>query len=187
MHLEDLIMRVESSANWRAEKAVQYPDDKRNLRCSEALRELGRRLNELPADNEHACAYEAVVERLVELEAYDDRTSRHESEHIGRYGFNYPADGDPEAFLIDLVEQYQEWVSEAEEEAAKEERERAYEAACEAADEEAKEAAEEEAKEAAEEAAKEAAEAAYKEAYEEAYKEAYEEAYRDALIRALEE
>jgi hypothetical protein len=30
MHLEQLIEKVESSADWRADKAEQYPDDARN-------------------------------------------------------------------------------------------------------------------------------------------------------------
>jgi flagellar biosynthesis/type III secretory pathway protein FliH len=186
MYLESLIQSVETSAEWRAGKAAQYPDDKRNRSSSKALFLLAKNLAELPADDKHVQAYEAIHERLLELDLIS-RVSEHESQYIGRYGFDYPQDGDPEDFLASLTEEYQEWVDEAEEEAAEEEREEAYEAACEAADEEAKEIADETAKEAAEEAAKEAAEEAYKEAYEEAYKEAYEEAYREALINAIQE
>jgi hypothetical protein len=180
MHLENLIASVESSSEWRAGKAAQFPGDKRNQRSSDALAELTRRLSELAADNEAARAYEAVVERLLELDE-TERLVGYESRYVGKYGFDYPADGDPDDFLSSLTEQYLEWVSEAEEEAATEERERAYAAACEAADEEAKEAADEAAREVAEEAAKEAAEQAYREAY----RKAYEEAHKAALIRIM--
>lgn len=188
MQLETLIMQVESSAEWRADKAKQYPDDTRNVRCSEALSELAKNLSGLPAGNPHAMAYEAAVERLVDLDADAcSRMSEHENRYTGRYGFDYPADGDPEEFLSDLTGQYQEWIAEAEVEAAEEERERAYEAAKKVAGEEAKEAAAQAAREVAEKAAKEAAEEAYREAYDETYKEAYEEAYREALLRQLNE
>jgi hypothetical protein len=189
MYLEQLIEKVESSADWRAGKAEQYPDDTRNMRSSRALEKLAKRLKALPDDDEDGTAYEAVVRRLVES-GYDRLMlglSEHESQYVGRYGFDYPQDGDPASFLSALTEHCQELVDEAKEEEAEEERERAYEDAKETADEEAKEAAHEAAKEAAEEAAKEAGEEAYKEAYEETYKEVYEEAYREALIEALQD
>jgi len=187
MHLEQLIEKVESSADWRAGKAEQYPDDNRNLRSSQALTKLAARLKALPKNDPRGLAYEEAVERLVEIDCDSEMLGviENESQFIGRYGFDYPQDGDPASFLEALTEDCQEAIKEAEEKAAEEEREEAYEEAKETADEEAKEAAHEAAKEAAEEAAKEAAEEAYKEAYEEAYKEAYEEAYREALIEAL--
>lgn len=184
MSLEMLIGNVESSADWRAEKAKQYPDDKRNVRSSEALKELARNLRQIPAGDETAVAYSAVVDRLVDLDE-GDRISEYESPFIGRYGFDYPTDGDAADFLSVLVEEYQGWVKEAEERQAEEEREQAYEAASEAADEQAREVAHEAAEEIAKEVAREVAEQAYKEAYDEAYKEAYEEAYKEALIEAL--
>ena len=186
MYFKQLITNVQSSAEWRAQKAEQYPEDKRNLRSSEALTKLADNLRALSGNDENVVAYEAAVARLSKDDDGVRRVVEHESAFIGRYGFGYPQDGDPADFLAVLTEQYQEWVTEAEESAAEEEREQAYEEAKETADEAAKEAAHEAAKEAAEEAAKEAAEEAYKEAYDEAYKEAYEEAYREALIEALD-
>jgi hypothetical protein len=183
MHLEMLVESVESSACWRSQKADQYPDDKRNQRSSAALEKLAERLRKLPTDNEHAQTYEAILERLVELDqAY--QISEHESHYIGRYGFDYPEDGDPEAFLTGLNEHYQELVEEAEEEKAEEERERAYETACQTAGEEAKAIADKGAREVAEKVAKQAAEKAYKKAYAGTYEETYDEAYRKALIEA---
>jgi hypothetical protein len=113
MHLENLIASVESSSEWRAGKAAQFPDDKRNQQSSDALAELTRRLRKLPADNEAARAYEAVVERLVELDE-TERLVGYESRYVGRYGFDCPADGDPDDFLSSPTRQYLEWLSEAE-------------------------------------------------------------------------
>jgi hypothetical protein len=188
--IHDLIARVEASAEWRAQKAKQYANDRRNAQSSQALAKLGQNLKALPADDENIIAYEAVMDRLEKLDEgrnFAYRVSVHQTEYISRYGFTYPADGDPADFLSALTEEYQEWVDEAEEEVAEEEREAAYEEAAEIADEAAKEAADEIAKEAAEEAAKEAAEEAYKETYDEVYKEAYDEAYKEALTDALRE
>jgi DNA repair exonuclease SbcCD ATPase subunit len=190
-HLKRLAERVDSSASWRAEKAKQYPDDKRNERSSAALGKLAARLMQLSSDDEHASAYEEAMDRAVELDEKSGsllyRITELETPYVGRYGFDYPQDGDPAPFLEGLTEEIVELAEAEEEERAKEEDEARYEAAREAADEEAKEAAHEAAREAAEEAAKEAAEQAYREAYDEAYKEAYDEAYREALIRALED
>lgn len=180
---EGLIMSVESSAQWRAEKAEQYPDDSRNARSSHALKKLAEKMHALPADDEYVLAYEAVMARMDDDDLY--RVSEHESQFIGRYGFDYPQDGDPSDFLGALTEYCQELIDEAEERTAEEERDHAYEEAKGAAGEEAQEAAHKVAKVAADETAKKAADAAYKEAYAKAYKETYDEAYRAALIEAL--
>ena len=66
MHLEQLIERVESSADWRAGKADQYPDDNRNVRSSQALIKLAKRLRALPRGDKNRAAYEAVMNRLME-------------------------------------------------------------------------------------------------------------------------
>jgi hypothetical protein len=186
-HLEQLVLQVVSSADWRASKAEQYPDDKRNIKSSQSLTRLAKKLSVLPADDERVAAYGEVMDRAVELEnpLYD--ISQAHSRYIGRYGFDYPQDGDPAVFLDELTEECQGFVAAEEEQITEAESEERYEAAKEVAGEAAKEAAHEAAKEAAEEAAKEAAEEAYKEAYDETYKEVYDEAYKEALIEALED
>lgn len=187
-HQEQLVLRVEASAAWRASKAEHYPDDKRNARSSQALTKLGRKLKMLPADNKCLGTYAAVIDRAVALRASSvlSDVSEDESEYIGRYGFDYRQEGDPEAFLDGLTDEIRPLIEAAEEEIAEEKREAEYEAAKEAADETAKEAAHKAATETAEAAAKAAAEEAYKEAYEETYKETYEEAYREVLLAELE-
>jgi hypothetical protein len=186
-HLALLVQQVESSAEWRASKAEQYPNDRRNIKSSQSLTRLAEKLNALPLDDEHVTAYEEMMDRAVELEnpLYD--ISQAHSRYIGRYGFDYLQDGNPVVFLDELTEECQGFVSAEEEQIAEAESEERYVAAKEAADEAAKEAAHEAAKEAAEEAAKEAADEAYKEAYDETYKEVYDEAYKTALIEAVED
>jgi hypothetical protein len=183
---EQLEMAVSSSSEWRAEKAAQYPNDKRNISSCESLAKLAKKLEALPLNNPHLVAYAEMMERAIELEDVVTRISEIESPYIGRYGFDYPQTGAPAAFLKGLTQEIATLVEEEEERVKEEKLEADYEEAKEAADEAAKEAADEAAKEAAEEAAKEAAEEAYKEAYEETYKEAYEEAYKEALIEALQ-
>ena len=166
MDLESLIREVESSVQWRADKATEYPNDKRNRTSAESLSKLAKNLRRLSTDNVCVRAYEAAIDRLVALEAdWGEYTSR----QIGRYGFDYPLDGDPKPFLEHLTEHYQGQIAEAEKKSAEAERERAYEEACEAADEQAREAAGKQAREIATEVAKEAAEQAYKQAYDVAY------------------
>jgi hypothetical protein len=189
-HISDLVNRVDSSAWWRSNKAAQYPDDKRNVTSSESLTKLGKHLAALPPDDEHVVAYEELMEEAVGLEESGDllvEISTFETRFIGRYGFDYPQDGDPAEFLAELTGECRELVNAAKELIDQADAEERYEAAKETADEAAKEAAHEAAHEAAEEAAKEAAEEAYRETYEETYREVYEEAYREALTEALEE
>ena len=183
--IDFLIEHVESSADWRAEKAARYADDRRNRRSSDSLTKLAQELRELSADNEHAKTYDSLVERLFEVDQ-GHQISEHESHYIGRYGFDYPVDGDAEEFLSCLNEQYREWVDEADEKTAEEERKRTHTAAQEINGEEARQAAAEAAKEAAEEAAKEAADEAYQEAYDETYKEVYEKVYRETLTELVQ-
>jgi hypothetical protein len=182
----EIVEAIKSSAEWRDSKAEQYPDDKRNTSSSRSLSNLAKKLGALRPDNQHLVAYAEVMTRAIDLDDALSRIIEFQSRYIGRYGFDYPQDGDPAAFLDALTEEYGHLIKDAEDKAAEEKRDEEYEAAKEAADEAAKEAADEAAKEAAEEAAKEAADEAYKEAYEETYKEVYDEAYKEALIEALQ-
>jgi hypothetical protein len=177
MDLESLIGEVESSVEWRTYKATEYPNDKRNRTSAESLSKLAKNLRKLSSDNRHVRAYEAALDRLVALEADWNNIGEYTSLRIGRYGFDYPLDGDPEPFLEHLTEHYQQQIAEVGKRSDEAERERAYKEACEAADEQAREAAHEQASEIAKEAAKEA--------YDQTYKMAYDEAYMEALIEAV--
>src|SRR5437588_5939298 len=129
-----LVQQVESSADWRANKADQYPDDTRNVRSSKALYKLAENLKELPAGDEHAAAYNDLMGRAIE-KGLDDALNEitgESSSFIGRYGFNYPQDGNPAGFLDALTEICRGIVEEAEEQLAKAEEEERFEAAQEA-------------------------------------------------------
>jgi hypothetical protein len=185
---EQLVLAVEGSSWWRAEKAEQYPDDERNVSSSESLAKLAERLQALPRDDVHLVAYAEAIDRAVELSKECDllsNISRTESQYIGRYGFDYPEDGDPSEFLESLTQEIESLIEDVEERVKDERLEAEHEAAAEEADEAAKADADEIAKEVAEEVAKKAAQEAYKEAYEKAYSEAYDEAQKEALIEAL--
>ena len=124
-HLYDLAERVEASGHWRAGKARQFPDDKRNIRSSESLISLAEKLRELPPeDREAAIAYANVMQRIDDL---DDLDVAHEiigvqSQYISRYGFAYPADGNPALFLAGLAEQLAEIVEREESELSEKKR-----------------------------------------------------------------
>lgn len=45
--IDFLIEHVEASADWRAEKAARYADDRRNRRSSDSLTKLAQELREL--------------------------------------------------------------------------------------------------------------------------------------------
>jgi hypothetical protein len=183
-YVSQLVERVEDTAEWRAEKAQQYPDDKRNEHSSDALRALAERLGALPRDGRSARAYNETMERALEFDL-GISISETEREYIGRYGFDYPQDGDPEAFIEMLMEAIRDELSDAEEAADEAKREAEYKVAAEAADEQAKADAAEAAKEAAEEAAKEAAAEAYKKAHDKIFKKTYDDVYKAALIDEL--
>jgi hypothetical protein len=184
-HLDELLSRVEESADWRDQKAAEYPNDKRNSRSSEALKTLAQNLGSLPPET--AATYENLMDRAVEHPNALYRISEVEQRYISRYGFDYPQDGNPAPFLEGLTEEVAEIVEDAEGLAKEDEDEAKYEAAEKAADEAAKEAARQAASGVAEEAATAAAEKAYKKTYEETYREVYGETYKKALIEALAE
>ena len=180
-HIDMLLTSVEGSSEWRADKAAQYPDDKRNIRSSEALAKLAQRLKTLPDGHPKLGAYSELLQCAIDADCDLSDYSAFESSYIGRYGFDYPEDGDPETFMDGLIEELTECVEEAVKRVKEQEDEKAFQAlkerADEAAKEEAHEAADEAAKEAAEEAAKEAAQEAYTKAHKETYENTYKEVY----------
>ena len=183
---DQIVDRVSASAEWRFEKARQYPDDRRNIRSSQALRTLAENLQALPLDDPKLAAYAEMMERSdVLVDTQPELLFETENQAIGRYGFDYPEDGEPSAFLDGLTRQFADLLEEADEELAEQKAEADHERALAAADEGTKRAAQEVANKKAEAAAKEAAEAAYKRAYDSAYEEAYGEAYRTALADAI--
>jgi hypothetical protein len=106
-NLEQLIDQVEGSSYWRARKAEEYPGDHRNVTSSESLARLAERLRELPPDDPNVAAYQAAMDDLLAAEDIDSALvdlSEDQSRYIGRYGFDYPEDGDPAEFLQAMTE-----------------------------------------------------------------------------------
>ena len=116
-----LVLAVENAAKWRATRAEQHPADQRNISSSQLLATLAKRLESLPVNNPHLTAYIDVMERAVAI-AVAKRSVLHalsnvESQFIGRYGFEYPRDGDdnPAPFLFVLTREITDLVEEEEE------------------------------------------------------------------------
>ena len=115
---EQLIYRVEGTAEWRTRKSEEYPDDERNIRSSRCLELLATNLRELPPDHPKLLrlwrlefgfgdldpALEPPEEELTDrvLEFSDSL-----SEELRQYGFQFDADGDPENFLSALISAYE--------------------------------------------------------------------------------
>ncbi len=104
-----LVEKIEGQADWREQKAAEYPEDGRNGRSAKALRVLASRLKELPA----------TYPKLRELWRlwYGLRKPRDpnplkepwpfievEIESIRVYGFYNEANGDPEEFLTEWIQ-----------------------------------------------------------------------------------
>ena len=100
-----VIARVQTTAEWRRDKARQYPGDRRNRDTAEALEELARELAALPAEE---------FQKLDELQTRAGETgdrlsdiSEAEDQLLGRYGGNDRGSGDARDFLKDLCEIYE--------------------------------------------------------------------------------
>jgi hypothetical protein len=116
-----LVLAVENAATWRAGRAEQYPADKRNIRSAQSLAALTKRLEALSVNNPHLAAYIEIMERAVAVAVAKrsvlHRISNLASQCIGRYGFDYPQDGNdnPAPFLFVLTREITDLVEEEEE------------------------------------------------------------------------
>ena len=107
-----LVMDVEGTASWRAEKAVQYPEDTRNIDSSRALSALAVRLKELPPEHPKLRELWRLQFGLVRPGevSKDDLAitfGEAQSELLKRYGFDAPEEGDPNQFLTELIAAFQ--------------------------------------------------------------------------------
>src|SRR5579864_3751949 len=115
-----LVLAIENAAKWRARRAEQHPADKGNISSSQSLAALAKGLESLPVNNPHLAAYVDIMARAVTV-AVAKRSVLHdlssiESQCIGRYGFDYPLDGNdnPAPFLFVLTREITDLVEEEE-------------------------------------------------------------------------
>jgi hypothetical protein len=91
---ECLINEIECSAEWRREKAAEYPDDRRNEACASALERLAVEMRAL--SDAHP-----LLARLYHLWQIDERTEP--DTIIPRYGFDTDEERGAENFLMQLI------------------------------------------------------------------------------------
>ena len=91
--------QIERTAEWRAQKTDENPDDPRNTESAEALATLAKRLRDLPPLHQGIISLRRM-EKRIEPFAF----SRITSENLSRYGFGTGEDGDPERFLDGLID-----------------------------------------------------------------------------------
>lgn len=99
---DSLALAVENTAAWRAEKAEEYPEDRRNARSAAALRDLAAGVSELPDDS-------PSLRRLWDLQQrLEGEPALAEAENLvlGRYGFDAPEPTpDAEAFVAQYADE----------------------------------------------------------------------------------
>src|SRR5712675_1433058 len=105
--LDHLILHVESTAEWRREKAEEFPDDSRNLEAAERLDQIAKELREL-AGSDLERRIEAL-EVVVEKNGWDAYPVEWVFEALRGIGFRtfYDGAGFLEAYLDELERQLQ--------------------------------------------------------------------------------
>ncbi len=99
---ELLAVEIEYTAEWRQEKADEYPQDERNVQSAKALSALAEKIRAL--DNKSA-GLQALydLDRGIDPNRVSDWSDA-KSMVIGRYGFDSPVDDPgPEDFLAELA------------------------------------------------------------------------------------
>ncbi|MDX0831231.1 hypothetical protein GOD82_15010 [Sinorhizobium medicae] len=73
----ELLIDFEGTARWRREKAIEYPNDKRNIEAAEALERLGKDFT--------ALVFAPATEQLRELELYLEHHDGLPMEAVGEH------------------------------------------------------------------------------------------------------
>ncbi len=108
-HLKELLAAdIQGQADWRAQKAEEYPEDERNARCSAALSRLAKSVEAISDDHPLFQRLKRLANTLGEDGMYQILEDGEENRLISRYGFDFPADdgSEPERFLIEVIEIY---------------------------------------------------------------------------------
>jgi hypothetical protein len=102
---EALADYVGDQALWRHAKAQEHPDDLRNERSAESLRELVAAIHELPDDHPLVVVVKDTMDRLVGLDILAPGDSWHYA--VSHYGW-FSVRQAPSDFLIELAALWQE-------------------------------------------------------------------------------
>lgn len=104
---EYLTEQAEFQAEWRREKAAEYPDDERNLNCALSLELLATQLKAMPDDHpsfQKLALFWDDPDVSFEVTTEADIDPDHPL-NLGRYGFDHcEPSADAEAWLSDLLE-----------------------------------------------------------------------------------
>jgi hypothetical protein len=112
-----LLDRITGQAEWRDEKAKQYPDDERNAQSAESLRQLAQHLSNIPVSDPLWLRYHRAWDQLAD----DDGDALHsanelENDELRNYGFyDFSIDVSPEdalQFLTSHVETLEDILAE---------------------------------------------------------------------------
>jgi len=97
----DLVLSLESAAEWRARKAVEYPEDARNARSAAALEAAASEVADLPADDPRLVRLADFYNTVEEIDVYTSA----ENLRISRHGFDvrHRRPGVPDATTDDLL------------------------------------------------------------------------------------
>ena len=102
---KQLVEQIERQAEWREQRAVEYPDDDRNGQSAASLRRLAKQLGEFPTTDPRwrrllNCYYgNSDDARCTIIEA--------ESEALRLYGFHEEKNGNPADFLDFFIDRVQ--------------------------------------------------------------------------------
>ena len=105
---ELLVDEVLTEADWRAQKAAEYPTHHRHHRVAEALRELAASLERMPTPC--FARYARALDALFSIGRYDVEIAIH-CDALRRYGFNevFPQGG--REFLDELSSQIEKEIA----------------------------------------------------------------------------
>ena len=96
-----LAHNLEATAEWRREKALEYPDDSRNLEAAELLDSLVLKCLDLHTDEQKQGAVGAFVQYYLSHE-WDYRDGENLNDYLTGIGFHdWPSD--PEDLCRDLL------------------------------------------------------------------------------------
>lgn len=104
---ETILVEISHAAEWRFQKAIQYPEDERNERCAKSLERLEANVAAVPAANWYFRklwkAYYGHNLESSEAATLMGELGTIERQCISRYGFDSPQSSKAEEFLKELA------------------------------------------------------------------------------------